>query len=192
MVRQEREDAEKIRRLAELREMLEKKISDAESETRSLKILLELVNKTLLDRGFKRAEAAKRLPTQAPALPPAMKDRNAVLLRTVNGELLASLYLNENSMRVAIAGDKTLNVNTPPFQQFLVDRVLGKMREKDREASNRGEMAIDKILRYEVVLEGENLREIEIKNLSPDRMRELKSSINWTLEKMYEKTQKDA
>lgn len=191
MVRQERDDAEKIRRLAELREMLEKKISDAESETRSLKILLELVNKTVLDRGFKRAEAAKRLPTQAPALPPAMKDRNTVLLRTVNGELLASLYLNENSMRVTIAGDKTLNVNTPPFQQFLVERVLGKMREKDREASNRGDMAIDKILHYEVVLEGENLREIEIKNLSPDRMRELKSSINWTLEKMYEKTQKD-
>jgi hypothetical protein len=32
------------------------------------------------------------------------------------------------------------------------------------------------------------LREIVIRNVDEERLRELKSSIRWTLEKMYEKT----
>jgi hypothetical protein len=41
---------------------------------------------------------------------------------------------------------------------------------------------------YNIVREGDLIREIIIRNVDEERLRELKSSIRWTLEKMYEKT----
>jgi hypothetical protein len=69
----------------------------------------------------------------------------------------------------------------------LVERVLVKMQEKDREAAGTGEIAPDKILSYSIVRDGDILREITIRNIGSDRGRELKSTIRWTLEKMHEK-----
>jgi len=40
---------------------------------------------------------------------------------------------------------------------------------------------------YNIVQEGELIREIIIKNVDEERLKELKSSIRWTFEKMYEK-----
>ena len=44
------------------------------------------------------------------------------------------------------------------------------------------------MLDYEIITEGDLLREIVIKNVDGDRLKELRSSIRWTLEKMYEKS----
>jgi hypothetical protein len=50
-----------------------------------------------------------------------------------------------------------------------------------------GQLGPDKIFSYSIVQEGDVIREIVIRNVDADRLRELKSSIRWTLEKMYEK-----
>jgi hypothetical protein len=52
----------------------------------------------------------------------------------------------------------------------------------------RGQLTPDKMFAYNIVREGDLLREIVIRNADEERLRELKSSIRWTLEKMYEKT----
>jgi hypothetical protein len=62
-----------------------------------------------------------------------------------------------------------------------------KMQEKDREAVSEGNIPPDKILTYSIDSEGDIIQEITIRNIQPDRSRELKSTIKWTLEKMYEK-----
>ncbi len=105
----------------------------------------------------------------------------------MTGELLANLYVSEDSLRVVLAEDKDFDINTPPFTQFLVERVLLKMQERDSELVRAGQLSPDKIFCYNIVREGDIIREIVIKNTDPDRLRELKSSIRWTLEKMYEK-----
>ena len=48
----------------------------------------------------------------------------------------------------------------------------------------------EKILAYNIVRDGEIIREITLRNISLDRSQELRSTIRWTLEKMYEKTVK--
>jgi hypothetical protein len=83
---------------------------------------------------------------------------------------------------------KNFSVNTPPFQPFLVERVLSKMQEKDNELVRNAQLTPDKMFAYNIVREGDLIREIVIRNVDEDRLRELKSSIRWTLEKMYEKT----
>jgi hypothetical protein len=68
-----------------------------------------------------------------------------------------------------------------------VERVFAKMQEKDNELSRTGQLTPDKVFSYNIVREGDVIREIVVENVDQDRLRELKSSIRWTLEKMYEK-----
>jgi hypothetical protein len=161
-----------------------------EIELEGLRVLLGFIDDTLLEKGFKRAEIAKPVtaPKEAVSPLPAVGYEISVPLKTVAGDLLADLYMGEDSMRVVLAEDKSFNVNTPPFTSFLVERVLAKMQEKDREAASTGEIAPDKILSYNITRDGDLIREITIRNIRPERTRELKSAIRWTLEKMYEKT----
>jgi hypothetical protein len=110
-----------------------------------------------------------------------------MLLKTVAGEVLASVLVDDGSMRILPAHDKEFDVNMAPFSQFLVERVLTKMQERDSESARTGQLEPDRIFSYNIVRDGNIIREISIKNVDPERLRELKSSIRWTLEKMYEK-----
>jgi len=185
----EEEEKEKIKKIAELRALLEKRVENMETELEGLRTLLSFIDDTLLEKGFKRAEIAKPAPTPQKAVSPpeAIEYERSIPLKTVTGDLLANLYVEEDSMRVVLAEDKSFDVNTPPFTSFLVERVLAKMQERDREAAGTGEITPDKILSYNIVRDGDIIREITIRNIGPERSRELKSSIRWTLEKMYEK-----
>lgn len=198
MTAEEIED-KKIKKIAELRTVLEERVTKMKKELEQWQTLLDFVNTTLLKEGFKKAKSVKRVPpmsvpaeeaapSEAPtAQPPVLEYEKAIPLKTVTGQLLADLYVSEDSLRVVLAEDKKFDINTPPFRTFLLERVLAKMQEKDQEASSVGEIPPDKILAYNIAREGDILSEITIRNIGPDRSRELKSTIKWTLEKMYEK-----
>lgn len=181
------DDASEMRKLAETKTMLERKISETEADLDSLKTLLEFVSKTLLASGFKRARIPKTKSARANDLPPSSHEAIEPL-KTARGELLADLLISQDSMSVRVAEGRSFSVKTPPFQQFLVERVLNKMQEKDAEATGKGQMSPEKAFSYELVLDGDIIREIAIKNITSERSRELKSSIRWTLEKMSEKS----
>ncbi len=181
-------EAQKVKKLAEFKKELEEKITEAEKNLDNLKNLLEFVDRIILESGFKRAKLPKLTPTISQVTPTSAIGKHTVALKDASGEPLADLHLNRDSMHVIIPETRTFNRNTPPFQQFLIERVLEKMREKDVEAANKGEMSHDNIFSYELVLDGDSIRKIAIKHVTPERVRELKSSIRWTLEKMYEKT----
>jgi uncharacterized coiled-coil protein SlyX len=192
------QEAEKIRKLVAFKKKLEKRVEELESELNEQQLMLEAINSILLEKGFKRAEIAKKPVTvevssvkeEPPAQPlqPSAESEKVISLKAVTGEALASLYINEDSLRVVLAEDKNFNINTPPFTQFFVERVLAKMQEKDSELARTGQLTTDKIFSYNIVQEDDRIREIAIKNFDNNRLRELKSSIRWTLEKMYEKT----
>jgi hypothetical protein len=188
------EDAEKekIKKIAKLRAILEKRVEVMKEELDGLKTLLELIDATLLKEGFKRAEITKPIQTsppkqEAPVPQPSVMKKKGIPLKTVTGDLLAHLYVEKDSMQVAFAEDKNFDVNTPPFTSFLVERVLAKMQEKDKEAADKGEIAPEDVMSYDIKRDGNIVREIDIRNIKPGRSRELKSSIRWTLEKMYER-----
>jgi len=190
------EEVEAIKKLIAFKKRLEKRAEKLESELKELQAMLETVNSMLLAKGFKRAEIAKA-PSTAEALPPKeeiaqpfpppTESKEIIPLKTDTGELLAKLYVGEDFLRVVIAEGKDFNVNTPPFTQFLVERVLTKMQERDSELVRTGQLTPEKIFSYNIVREGDQIREISIRNFDADRLRELKSSIRWTLAKMYEK-----
>ena len=76
----------------------------------------------------------------------------------------------------------------PPFQSFLVDRVLANMSSTDRERAAAGEMDLSEMLEYEVVEEDGALRLLRVRNYGGERrLREINSSLRWTFDKMYDK-----
>jgi len=186
-------EGEKVKKVAEFRTLLEKRMKEMETELEGMRVLLEFVDAELLERGFKRAEMLKPTPVLPEAAPaPVMEHKRSVPLKTATGNLLANLYMGEDSVHVVFAEDENFDINTPPFMSFLVERVLVKMQEKDREDAGTGEIAPEKILSYNIVREGDVVREITIQNIRPERLKELKSTIRWTLEKMYEKMKTDS
>ena len=62
------------------------------------------------------------------------------------------------------------------------------MRGKDVEDSKRGEVEPDKILSYNVIQDGDVIKELIIQNYrDDDRLRKIRTTVRWTLEKMHEK-----
>ncbi len=207
---------EKMKAMVAFKERLEKRIAKLDAETKELQSTLDAVNSILLEKGFKRGSLKDAEPKSAdesigqketkdasqpvskPEMPQLIKEpgsmsyqggepENVIPLKAANEESLAIIYIEKDSIHVLPDESKHFSVNTPPFGNFLVERVLAKMQEKDAELVRMKQLTPDKMFSYSVVREGEFIREIVIRNVDEERFRELKSSIRWTLEKMYEK-----
>jgi hypothetical protein len=195
------QDSEKIKALVTFKKKLEKRIEKLDSEVKELEATLEVVNSILLEKGFKRGDMKEVAATPEEVAPPTQaavaieekplqhvaETESVIPLKTMNDEPLAIIYVSKDSMHVLPDESKSFNVSTPPFSHFLVERVLAKMQEKDNELVRMGQLTPDRMFAYNIIREGDLIREIVIKNADEERLRELKSSIRWTLEKMYEK-----
>jgi hypothetical protein len=198
------QDSEKLKALVNFKKKLEKQIEDLEAEMKDLTATLDAVNSILLEKGFKRgdikevkAPAEEKPPTvhvtakeETAAEPRAVEPESVIQLKTMSDESLAIIYVDKEALHVMPDESKKFSVSTPPFQAFLVERVLAKMQDKDSELVRAGQLTQDKMFAYNIVSEGDLIREIILKNVDEERLKELKSSIRWTLEKMYEKTGK--
>jgi hypothetical protein len=171
-------------------------------ETKEVQAALDMVNSILLEKGFRRGDIKEVpeetvpkeviLPKQEPEAPkPAVQHmpepESVIPLKTMADEPLALIYFDKQAMHVLPDESKNFSVNTPPFSNFLVEKVFAKMQEKDNELVRMGQLATDKMFSYNIVREGDLIREIIIKNVDDERLKELKSSIRWTFDKMYEK-----
>ncbi len=194
------EDADRMKRLITFKKKLETRIEELDIELKDLKSTLEIVNSIVLEKGFKRPEISTKSAVTASigekeesAAPEGVVRTDSELqditvLKSDNGEVLADLHVEDDgSLHVVLAKDKDFDINTPPFNQFLIQRVLLKMQERDSELVRSGQLSAEGILGFDVIRDGDTVRELVIRNFDGDRLRELKSSIRWTLEKMFEK-----
>jgi hypothetical protein len=186
-------DSEKMKNLVALKKRLEKRAEELDAEMKEVAATLETVNTILLEKGFKRGDIKEVPQVSTPpaeektAVAPAQETESVIPLKTLNEEPLAIIYVDNDSLHVLPDESKSFSVNTPPFNHFLVERILAKMQEKDNELLRAGQLTPDKMFAYNIVREGDLIKEIVIRNVDEERLRELKSSIRWTLEKMYEK-----
>lgn len=196
------QDTEKMKSLIAFKKRLEEQLEKLTAETKEVEAALDTVNSILLDKGFKRGDIKEApeapvpkeviLPKQEheapkPAVQHMPEPESVIPLKTMTDEPLALIYFDKQAMHVLPDESKNFSVNTPPFGNFLVERVFAKMQEKDSELVRLGQLTADKMFSYNIVREGDLIREIIIRNVDDERLKELKSSIRWTLDKMYEK-----
>ena len=199
------QDAERVKKLVAFKAGLEKKVEELSGQLKEAQAMLDLVNSILIEKGFKRVdlpkEPTKTMPTpraetpteaETPLPPEPSGPEGAIPLTTVEGETLASILVEGKLLRVVPAEGKEFNTNMPPFTQFLIERVLAKMQDRDNELARTGQLTQEEILSYSIARDGDVIREINIRNVDAERLRELKSSIRWTLEKMNEKMKAQA
>ena len=172
-----KKEDEDLKRLVALKSYLERRIHGLEEEIDELKKFLDAVNDVVAAKSFRKIEAVQPL-----------KYKQTVPLKTKAGIKLADMYVGDAAIRIVPAENLSFNINTPPLQSYLVNRVLMGMRLQDVEAAKEGKINPDEILSYNIVHDGGVIKEVLIKNYgNAKRLREIKSLTRWTLEKMYEK-----
>ena len=184
-VEKESIDEEIIRELMGLRNYLEKRIQELDDETEKLEALSKIVDEVIVTKSFKKAET---IPVAKPEAPPPATFKEEIPLKTSIGTHLATMYVGEDEAKIIPAEALIFTISTPPFQTFLINRILEPMRVKDIEGSQKGEVLPNQIFSYETVTEGDVIKEVLIRDFrTRKRLREIVSSARWTLDKMYEK-----
>jgi hypothetical protein len=186
-----REEDSDLRRLAEMKAYLEKKISDSEHEIERLKSFLQAVDSVLAEKSFKRV----KLPSEAQAAPTpetgAKEKQTGEVwpITTPEGVHLADLQITESELVLVPDPNTRYDVASPPLRAFLVARVLDPIHTKDEELARAGQASPDRVLTYEVVEDGGALKSLRVRNYGDQRrLTELRNAMRWTLRRMYEKT----
>ena len=153
------QDQEKMKSLIAFKKRMEEQLEKLTAETKEVQAALDTVNAILLDKGFRRGDIKEvaeapvpkevvlpKQETEPPkvviqytseaAKPVAqhMAEQESVIpLKTMADEPLALIIFDKQGMHVMPDESKNFSVNTPPFTNFLVEKVFAKMQEKDSE-----------------------------------------------------------
>ncbi len=173
-----------IKQFAEIKSYLEKRASKLEKEASMLRSLLEIVDKVLAEKSFKKVE----LPKDTEEMKENNDSKQIFPVKTEDDILLAEIGLDGNKLRITPVSKINFDMNSPPFKSFLVTRILEQMRIKDIELAKKGEMNVDKVFAYNVDHTDNSLKQITIENYGDERrLFELRNAIRWTFRRMYEK-----
>jgi hypothetical protein len=196
-------DKEILESLMDLREYLETRIQTLNDELKKLQALYKIVDEVIISRSFQGAESLlKEQPSEirssdsvASTIEPVtstIEPVERVPLMTNRGVLLAEALIQPQNVRIIPAKDMNFNVNTTPFQSFFVSRILESMKEKDNEAVKKGEILSEMALTFEIRSDDDIIQEISVNNYGDaQRLREIRNSCRWTLEKMFERKEQE-
>ena len=177
---------DETRRLLKIREDLETRIGQLRAEVEDLRRAVAEIDRHIVRQGF-------RQPIPAPArLEPSTgeksldKDQSSVKSR--DGTVLGSLRVGEDEVVFEPREELGFTTAIPPFQSFLIERVLSNMRSTDESRVATGEIQPKGILSFDVSTEGDKILRVVVKNYGDERrLREIQSSLRWAFDKMYEK-----
>jgi hypothetical protein len=174
---------EEVKRVAELREWLVKQIADREDEVAKLKTTLAIIDNVLKQVSFRPAVALSQ---------PAGKESEygeVRQLKTKDNVILANAYTAPNSVTIVPVSEIKLNVGTPPFQSFFLNRILESMKSKDSERVDSGELKTNEIIDYKVEDDDGVIRKIVVSNYrEKERLNEIINTATWVFTRMLEKT----
>lgn len=194
------EEKEQVKNLTKIKEYLEQKINELEKELGLLREIVELVDRELVEKSFKKPtipveakEAIKETLREVPAKPevsvtPEIEEGRVKILKSKTGENLATVYISPNELRFIINPGINVSYDMKPFSSFLVKKVLEAMAKMDLERIEKGRLPPGQELSYNIIQDGERVKEIVIRNFREEyRLREIVNAIRWTLETIIEK-----
>jgi hypothetical protein len=103
---------------------------------------------------------------------------------------LARAEISSEDIAITVSDDLSLNVNTPPFKTFFLNRILDGMKSKDQEKLRKGEINNStECIDYQIFSDDEGtLKSIKVTNYRErERLQDVISTMTWVLSKMVEK-----
>jgi hypothetical protein len=119
------------------------------------------------------------------------EERSIPIKRTTDGKLIANAYITPEQVSIVLDNEILINVDTPPFKSFFLDRIIGEMKKRDQAEAEDGKIQRDSMIDYIINKNGTNIREIIIKNYrQKERVNELINTAGWSLTRMLENINK--
>ena len=184
------EEGERARRIAKLREFIVRRIEELETELSGLREVLRFVDELLKELSFRELSLPEEAIGEGPRPQEVSREEARTLeetvipLTTVEGELLANMYVAPERVRIVPAEDKRFHASSRPFQYFL--RQLKGVQDRDASLVAEGVLSPDKVTTFNVVTDGDVIREVIIKNVKPKDVRKLKSIARWAFRTMWQ------
>jgi uncharacterized small protein (DUF1192 family) len=179
------EGAARSQELAELKAWLERRIAELTAELERLRAVVRYVDELLAESSFKRADTliAKRAPEQQ-LRPPQPEERPSLrTIRSRSGTTLATVTFTQDAARFVLNPDLVVTRDHRPFSSFLLRKVLEGYVNQDMDLVSRGLLDSSLAFSYEVIYEGDRVKEIEVRNYRDEsRLREIINAVRWTLE----------
>jgi len=197
-------DSNETKKLLGFKASLETRLREIEQEKTDIRTALEEINGMFVNTGFKtfstpttstpvvvKQEQVSPEPGEEPTVTqptfPAPGD-DEMSITGKDGTLLGAIVVEGSTLVFTPSDVFKFTTDIPPFQSFLLERVLDNMRRTDQERASNGELEPQDILEYTVETDGDIISKLSITNYGGERrLRELNSSLRWTLDKMYDK-----
>lgn len=111
------------------------------------------------------------------------------LKRAKDNLLISNAEYTPTYVRIALVDDINLNINTPPFKTFFLNRILDGMKMKDREKVQKGVLIESEIIDYKVDNdENGKINSVMISNYGErERLNEIFNTATWVFTRMLEK-----
>lgn len=170
---------EEIKQLVEIRKIIEKKIEELKTELELFQLILKLIDRTLSEKSFK--SAADLIKTKVSVEEKPLRE---YFIRDKKGRELGRITIYKD--KVELLPYVPFKSTDIPFSTFFIKRILGGMQKEDEEALDRGDLTVDEVLRYEIEKDEEGLvKKVIVYNYRTDsRLREIRNTFKWTLEKL--------
>ena len=182
------EESDRAKALASIKEYVERRLNELKKEVSTLEKLKSFIDEELAGLSFKKAVEVKPV-RQAEIKAPPREVGRARVLRARTGEVLARVITSSNEVRFVIEPSVSLARESRPFQSFLLRKVLDAMSKSDKERVEKGLIPPGHELEYDVVYDGDRVREIIVRNFREEyRVREIVNAVRWTLETALSET----
>ena len=111
------------------------------------------------------------------------------LKRAKDNLLISNAEYTSTYVRILLVDDINLNINTPPFKSFFLNRILEVMKLKDKEKNQKGEIDESEIIDYKVDNdENGKINSVTISNYRErERLNEILNTATWVFTRMLEK-----
>ncbi len=208
-----------IRRAAEVREWLVKEVTNKKEELDKLRNTLLIVDSLLKKTSFitasnlessatnvsdktvseidsgqeremiTRSDSAAELASNDNTRNDSQVMEIKSLKRAKDNFLISNAEFTSTYVKIPLVDDVNLNINTPPFRSFFINRILEGMKTKDKEKIQKGEINESEMLEYEVNShENGKIKSVTISNYrEKERLNEIFNTATWVFTRMLEK-----
>jgi hypothetical protein len=190
-----------IKKLLKIRGDLEARVARLQEEIADTQKAMAEIDRAIVGQGFRNSGSAfkpastiepqkpKAKPREPkPAAPAPAEDDAQQSVQAKDGTILGTLQGTESTVVFTPKPEFSFTTSTPPFQSFLIERVLQNMKQTDEQKAATGDLSPDQILDFTVETEGETIKSVTVRNFGGERrLREIQSSFRWSFDKMYDK-----
>lgn len=207
-----------IRRAAEVREWLVKEVTNKKEELDKLRNTLQIVDSLLKRTSFISASNLESSAKQSQSLNEEDEDDEETtqqdrmnsatkspsdkyrenntpgveirsLKRVKDNLLISNAEYTPAFVKIPLTDDLNLNINTPPFKTFFLNRILEGMKTKDKEKVQKGELGESEIIDFKVDNDEDGkINSVMISNYRErERLNEIFNTATWVFTRMLEK-----